>query len=84
MMADEFIPSPGAFGTRGGEPVRLFGSQLLPRAGDEAPGSVLGLEGERLLIAANGGRLAVAKLRVGDGKKVPAAEAGLDAGARLD
>ncbi len=76
-------PSPGAFGTLDGEPVRLFGSQLLPGAADEPSGTVLGLDGDRLVVAADGGRLAVAKVRVGDAKKVPAREAGVAAGVRL-
>jgi len=77
-------PSPGAFGLRAGETVRLFGSQLLPGGSGEPAGTVLGLEDDRLLIAAPGGRLAVARLRVGDGKKEPAADAGLATGDRLD
>ncbi len=76
-------PSPGAHARLDGGPVRLFGSQLLPEAGNEAPGTLLGLEDGRLLVAALGGRLAIGKLRVGDGKKVPAAEVGLEPGARL-
>ncbi len=76
-------PGPGAFGTLDGEPVRLFGSQLLEGAADESPGTVLGVDGDRIVVAADGGRLAVAKLRVGDAKKVPAPEAGLAAGVRL-
>ena len=72
-------PSPGAFGTLDGELVRLFGSTLLEGAADERPGTSLGLDGDRLVVAAAGGRLAVAKLRVGDAKKVPAPEAGLAA-----
>jgi hypothetical protein len=45
---------------------------------------VLGLEQGRLLLAARGGRLAVGRVRLGDGKKLAAAEAGLEAGLRLD
>jgi len=74
-------PSPGAFGILDGTPVRLFGSQLLDAAGDAdvPPGTSLGLEGDRLVLAAAGGRLAIQKLRVGTAKKVPAAETGLPA-----
>jgi methionyl-tRNA formyltransferase len=80
-------PSPGAFGRLSGVEVRLFGSQLLrgeSGVSGAPPGTVLGVDGERLLVAASGGRLSVAKVRVGDSKKLPAAEAGIAAGARLD
>jgi methionyl-tRNA formyltransferase len=73
-------PSPGAWATRDGEPVRLFGSRLLEGDPGEAPGSVLGLSDGRLLIAARGGRLSIAKLRVGDAGKLPAEETGLGKG----
>jgi hypothetical protein len=45
---------------------------------------VLGLEDGRLILAARGGRLAVGRLRLGEGKKLPAAESGLEAGQRLE
>ncbi len=76
-------PSPGAHALWGDVSLRLFDSRLEQGATDEAPGTVLGLEQGRLLVAASGGRLAVGKLRVGDGKKVPASEADVAAGARL-
>jgi methionyl-tRNA formyltransferase len=76
-------PSPGAFGTLDGENVRLFGSQLAGGDSGEPAGTLLGLDGDRLRIAADGGVLSVAKLRVGDAKKGPASESGLAAGARL-
>jgi methionyl-tRNA formyltransferase len=79
-------PSPGAWAMLGGEKVRLFASALSAREEGEAgasPGTVLGLAGDRLEISAHGGRIGVAKLRIGDSKKVAAAEAGLEPGARL-
>lgn len=77
-------PSPGAWAERaGGEPVRLFDARLVREAGGEDPGTVIGLDGGRLLVAARDGRLALGKLRVGAGAKVAAAEAGLEAGERL-
>lgn len=77
-------PSPGARAERtSGEPVRLFDARLLHDAGGEAPGTVLGLEAGRLVVAARGGRLALGKLRIGTGAKLAAAEAGLEAGERL-
>jgi methionyl-tRNA formyltransferase len=76
-------PQPGAHARLGDEVVRLFESRLLPGAATGPAGGVLGIEDGRLLIAASGGRLAVARVRRGAGKKVPAPEAGLAAGMRL-
>lgn len=76
-------PLPGAIAARGADPIRLYGSRLLPASGSEAPGTVLGVDGESLVVAVSGGRLAVAKISLGDGKKVAAAEAGILPGVRL-
>jgi hypothetical protein len=45
---------------------------------------VLGLEEGRLVLAARGGRLSVGRLRLGEGKKLPATGSGLEAGERLE
>jgi methionyl-tRNA formyltransferase len=76
-------PQPGAHARLGGEVVRLFDCRLLPGGPAGPAGTVLGLEEGRLLLAAAGGRLAVGRVRRGEGKKVPAPEAGLAAGGRL-
>jgi methionyl-tRNA formyltransferase len=76
-------PQPGAWAECGGEPVRLYGGLLLPGPADAEPGSVLGFEDGRLVLAALGGRLAVEKLKRGAGPKLPAGEAGLGVGDRL-
>ena len=76
-------PQPGAFAMRGGLAVRLYEGRLLPAAGAAEPGSVLGVEGGRLVLAARGGRLAVGRVRVGAGPKLAAGEAGIRAGERL-
>ena len=76
-------PQPGALASRGDEPVRLFDGRRLAGESDATPGTVLGLADGLLAIAARGGRLGIGRLRVGDGKKVPAAEAGLAEGDRL-
>ena len=77
-------PSPGAWAERaGGERVRLYDARLAPGEASAAPGTVVGLDGGRLAIAARGGRVTVGKLRVGDGAKVAASDAGLEAGERL-
>ena len=63
--------------------MRLFDAKRVSGAVKESPGTILGLEEGRLLVAARGGRLAVGRLRMGPGKKIPAADAGLTAGERL-
>lgn len=77
-------PQPGAWARRGGEVVRLFDVRLARGSAAEPPGSLLGLQEGRLLLAAEGGRLSVGRLRVGDGAKLPPAEAGISPGERLD
>ncbi len=77
-------PQPGAWAERGGEPLRLFDGRLLVGEDPGAtPGTVLGLEEGRLLLAARGGRLSIGRLRFGDGPKRPAPEAGLAEGDQL-
>jgi len=76
-------PQPGALALRAGRPLRLFDGRRLPGEADAAPGTVLGLDEGRLVLAARGGRLAIGRLRAGDGPKLPAPEAGLEAGERL-
>jgi methionyl-tRNA formyltransferase len=76
-------PQPGAWAERGGEPVRLFDGRLATGSGEAPPGTVLGLEEGRLLLAARGGQVSVGRVRLGAGPKQPAAEAGLEAGERL-
>jgi methionyl-tRNA formyltransferase len=77
-------PQPGAHARLRGETLRLFDGRLLPGASSAPPGSLLGLEAGRLVVAARGGRLGIGRLRLGEGKKVPAAAAGLEAGLRLE
>ena len=43
-----------------------------------------GLEDDALVVSANAGRLAIAKLSIGDGKKLAAIESGISLGSRLD
>jgi methionyl-tRNA formyltransferase len=76
-------PQPGAHARLGAEVVRLFESRFLPDGPAALPGTVLGVEAGRLLVAAGDGRLAVGRVRRGAGKKAPAPEAGLAAGTRL-
>ncbi len=77
-------PGPGGLATCDGVRVRLFGSRRLEAApGGTLPGTVLGSAEGELIVAANAACLAIAKLQVGDGKKVSGAESGLAEGARL-
>jgi methionyl-tRNA formyltransferase len=76
-------PQPGAWAERGGEKVRLFGGCLLPGAATVPPGTVLGLEAGRLVVAARAGRLGIGKVRIGAGAKLAAAECGISAGEQL-
>jgi methionyl-tRNA formyltransferase len=77
-------PNPGAHARWRGETVRLFGARLASREeSGAAPGSVLAVTNDALRIAARGGVLEVAKLRVGSGAKVAAGEAGIAPRERL-
>lgn len=77
-------PSPGAHAGWAGRRVRLLGGGLAAREDSGAPpGTVLGVDASGLRIAARGGVLAVGRVRVDGGPKVPAAEAGIRPGERL-
>jgi len=76
-------PQPGAHTTRGEEKVRLFDGRRVEGPSDGPPGTIAGVDDGRLLIDARGGRLAIGRVRVGAGAKVPAAESGLAPGERL-
>jgi methionyl-tRNA formyltransferase len=76
-------PNPGAHAKLGEQSVRLFGCTLAPAEGAAPPGTVLALDAKGARIAASGGVLQVAKLKLGAGAKVAAAEAGIAPGARL-
>lgn len=70
-------PQPGAHAKRDGTTVRLFDAHLLPGGATGAPGTVLEIDGDAVVVAASGGRLRVGRARVGEGKKVAAAQSGL-------
>jgi methionyl-tRNA formyltransferase len=77
-------PNPGAYATRAGETVRLFGGTLASDADSgAAPGTVLALDAKGARIAARGGVLHVAKAKLGSGAKSNAADSGLALGDRL-
>ena len=62
--------------------LRLFDGRLEPDRGGQ-PGEVVEILDGRLLVAARGGCLSLGRVRIGKGKKQPAAEAGLERGDRL-
>lgn len=74
-------PQPGAWAVLGGQRVRLFGATLdAARSGSEPPGTVVEIDPNGARIAVQGGALRIAKLRVGDAAKLPAAEAAVSPG----
>ncbi len=78
-------PNPGAHSDAAGKRFRFFGARLETGGdpGASAPGTILSIDDEGLRVAASGGVLQIAKLRIDDGAKVPADEAGLSVGDRL-
>lgn len=76
-------PQPGAFARREAATVRCFDAVRLEGMADAPAGTIVAIEGGRLVIAAEGGRISVGRVRIGDGKKIPAGEAGLAVGERL-
>jgi len=76
-------PQPGAHARHGEVSVRLFDARLLPGSAARASGTILEREGDGLVIAAGGGRILIGRARLGDGKKVAAAQSGLAPADRL-
>jgi methionyl-tRNA formyltransferase len=79
-------PRPGAWTTVAGEEVQVLDADRLDDDPGAAPGEVVEVDDERLVVAAGGGAIAVRLVRAG-GDKVAAGEfargAGVAAGARL-
>jgi methionyl-tRNA formyltransferase len=77
-------PAPGAWTTLGGQKLQLYDSRKERARTFGAVrgkiGEILGVEHGRLVVAAQGGRIHAGKVKLGDGKKVAAAEAGIQAG----
>lgn len=77
-------PNPGAHARLGDQTVRLYGCTLAAGETTSAPaGTVLAIDAKGARIAASGGVLLVAKLKLGAGAKVAAAEVGIAAGTSL-
>jgi methionyl-tRNA formyltransferase len=79
-------PRPGAWTTVEGDEVQVLDADRLDDDPGAAPGEVVAVEGDRLVVAAGGGAIAIRLVRA-DGDKVEAGEyarnAGFAAGARL-
>ena len=76
-------PQPGAHCESAGESVRLYDARLESGAAEGDAGSVCAFEDGRMKIACKDGAVSVGKARVGDAKKGPAGDCGLEVGARL-
>jgi methionyl-tRNA formyltransferase len=77
-------PAPGAWTTLNGVKLQLFdGRKEIVRTFGSVKGKigeVIGVEGGRLVIAAQGGRIHAGKAKLGEGKKMAVAELGIKAG----
>ena len=66
-------PRPGAWTTVQGEQVEVLGCEPVASEPGAPPGQVLAIDGERLVVAAADGAIAIRTLRP-DGERIPAAE----------
>ena len=73
-------PAPGAWTRIGGKTVQLFDSRLA--AGSGAPGEIVAVGVDGVVIAAIDGCVRLGRLRPDGGAKIAAAEAGLTTGSR--
>ncbi len=76
-------PQPGAFARRNGEKLRLYDAARLEGPAEAPAGTIVAIEEGRLVIAAEGGRVSVGRVRIGDGPKIAAGEGGLSVGEQL-
>ena len=77
-------PNPGAHSSWDGRLVRFFGAGLeVGSVSDAAPGTVLGVDDEGLRIAATGGVVCVARVRVDGAAKVAGNKSGVSVGDRV-
>jgi methionyl-tRNA formyltransferase len=79
-------PRPGAWTTVGSEQVELLDCERVDGDPGAPPGQVVTVDGDRLVVAADGGAVAIRVVRAG-GEKTPAGEyaraSGIESGARL-
>jgi len=67
-------PQPGAFVFCNEEKVRLYGATLIPESTDSAPGTILRIDDQGIIVALSGGKLLVGKVKAGPSKKVAATD----------
>jgi methionyl-tRNA formyltransferase len=65
-------PQPGAYSYWQGEKIRFYGARLLREPTDETPGTVIQVDSQSFQVAADGGKLAVGKVRPETGDKMEA------------
>jgi methionyl-tRNA formyltransferase len=77
-------PNPGGHSSKDGQEVRFYGARLeAALTSNELPGTIIGIDEDGLCVAAGGGVVRVAKVRVDGGAKVPGHESGLAVGDRV-
>lgn len=76
-------PQPGAWARHAGMPIRLFDARLVAGDAHVAPGTIVQVDVDFLVIAAHGGALRVGRVKLGEGKKVAPGETALRTGDRL-
>jgi methionyl-tRNA formyltransferase len=77
-------PQPGAYGIIKGSKVRFYQARILDSVSDKTPGEVVEINAGKVVVALNGGLLAIGKIRDAAGAKMDAGEfarnVGLQAG----
>ena len=77
-------PQPAAHSQWRDRTLRLFDGRRIEGEVSAEPGTIVSADENGRVVAAKGGRIAVGRVRVGEGKKLPAASVGLTVGERLD
>ena len=67
-------PQPGAYATIEGSKVRFYGARLLEPVADKAPGEIVDINEDEVVVALDGGALGIGKVRDAAGAKMGAAE----------
>ncbi len=77
-------PQPGAWSMLNGENVAFFGSTIASSEDESAaPGTIIGLSDEGMVVACDAGAVQVRRARIGRGRKSRANEVGLSVGDRF-
>lgn len=77
-------PQPGAWSMLNGEKVAFFGSTIASSEDESAaPGTIIGLSDEGMVVACDAGAVQVRRARIGRGRKSLANEVGLSVGDRF-